>query len=121
MSKYKIGNLEAIMLVLIIVVTHTISSLPRQLLVSTKSATILNLIYVSIIATLLAFLIFKLFKKFPGQDIIDISFFVGGKVFRNIVHKDLYHFSLYFLHLSKIIYVYQINQLYNNYHPYEIV
>ncbi len=100
MSKYKIGNLEAIMLVLIIVVTHTISSLPRQLLISTKSATILNLIYVSIVATLLAFLIFKLFKKFPGQDIIDISYFVGGKVFRDIVGII---FILYFLISSSIL------------------
>ena len=100
MSKYKIGTLEAIMVVLIIVVTHTISSLPRQLLVSTKSATIINLIYVSIIATFLAFLIYKLFKKFPGQDIIDISYFVGGKIFRNITGTI---FILYFLVSSSIL------------------
>lgn len=100
MSKYKIGNLEAIMLVLIIVVTHTISSLPRQLLVSTKSATIINLIYVSIIATLLALSIYKLFKKFPGQDIIDISYFVGGKFLRNIIGII---FILYFLISSGIL------------------
>ena len=100
MSKYKIGNLEAIMIVLIIVVTHTISSLPRQLLVSTKSATIINLIYVSIIATILAFTIFKLLKKFPGQDIIDISYFVGGKIFRNIIGII---FILYFLVSSSVL------------------
>ena len=64
MSKSKIGTVEAIMLILTIVVTHTILSLPRDLLTATKSATILNLIYVSIIAVLIAYLIFKLFKRF---------------------------------------------------------
>ena len=100
MLKSKIGTVEAIMLILIIVVTHTISSLPRELLASTKSATIINLIYVSIIAVFLAYLIFTLFKKFPGLDIIDISEFVGGKIFRNIVGVI---FILYFLISSSIL------------------
>lgn len=100
MLKSKIGTVEAIMLILTIVVTHTISSLPRELLVSTKSATIINLIYVSIIAIFLAYLIFRLFKKFPGADIIDISEFVGGKIFRNIIGVI---FILYFLTSSSIL------------------
>ena len=33
MTKSKIGTLEAIMLILIVIVTHTISSLPRETLV----------------------------------------------------------------------------------------
>lgn len=85
MLKSKIGTLEAIMAFLTIIVTHTISSLPRQILVFTKSATIINLIYVSLIAIFIAYLIFKLFKNFPGSDIIDVSEFVGGKPFKNIV------------------------------------
>lgn len=85
MNSSKINTIEAIMLVLTIVVTHTILSLPRSILVSTKSATILNLIYVSIIAILISYFIYKLFKNFSGADIIDVSEFLGGKVFRNIV------------------------------------
>lgn len=85
MNSSKINTIEAIMLVLTIVVTHTILSLPRSILVSTKSATILNLIYVSIIAILISYFIYKLFKNFSGTDIIDVSEFLGGKVFRNIV------------------------------------
>ena len=64
MLKSKIGTVEAIMLILTIVLTHTISTLPRELLVSTKSATLINLIYVSIIAVLLAYLVFRLLKIF---------------------------------------------------------
>jgi len=72
MTKSKIGTTEAIMLVLTIIITHTISSLPREILVSTKSATIINLIFVSILAILFSYLIVKLMKNFGGSDIIDI-------------------------------------------------
>ena len=85
MQKSKIGTLEAIMLVLTIVITHTILSLPRDILSSQKSASLINLIYVGIIAIIIAYLIFKLFKNFPGLDIIDISELIGGKVFKNII------------------------------------
>lgn len=83
--KSKIGTIEAIMLILSIVVTHTILSLPNDILTSMKSSSIINLIYVSIIAIVIAYLVFRLLKNFPGLDIIDISEFIGGKVFKNII------------------------------------
>lgn len=100
MTKSKIGTLEAIMLILSIVVTHTISSLPRELLVSTKSATIFNLIFVSILAIILSYLIVKLLKNFPGSDIIDIADYIGGKVLKTILGII---FILYFLFSSSIL------------------
>ena len=65
MTKSKIGTLEAIMLILSIVVTHTILSMPREILVSSKSAAIINLIFVSIIAIAISYLIVRLLKNFP--------------------------------------------------------
>lgn len=100
MSKPKIGTLEAIMIILTVVVTHTILTLPSDILTSMKSASILNLIYVSIIAIIIAYLIFRLFKKFPGLDIIDISEFVGGKVLKNIIGII---FIAYFLITSSML------------------
>lgn len=100
MTKSKIGTTEAIMLVLTIIITHTISSLPREILVSTKSATIINLIFVSILAILFSYLIVKLMKNFGGSDIIDISEYLGGKVFKNIIGII---FILYFLVSSSIL------------------
>lgn len=85
MSKSKIGTLEAIMLVLTIIVAHTMLSLPNHILATYKSASILNIIYVSILAILIAYVIFLLCKNFPGLDIIDISDWIGGKVFKNMV------------------------------------
>lgn len=100
MTKSKIGTLEAIMLILSIVVTHTILSLPRNILVSTKSASIINLIYVSILAILISCFIVKLLKGFAGQDIIDISEYLGGKIFKTIIGII---FISYFLISSSIL------------------
>lgn len=100
MTKSKIGTIEAIMLVLIIIVTHTISSLPREILVSTKSATIINLLFVSILAILFSYFIVKLMKNFSGADIIDISEYLGGKVFKNVVG---FIFISFFLVSSSIL------------------
>lgn len=85
MSKTKIGTIEAIMLILTVVVVHSMLSLPKNILSTQKSASLLNIIYISIVAICLAYLIYRLFKKFPGLDIIDISELLGGKIFKNIV------------------------------------
>ena len=94
MSKTKLGTAEAIMIILTVIVARSILSLPTDILNGFKSATILNLIYVSIIAILIVLLICKLFKKFPGLDIIDICEITGGKVFKNIIGSI---FIIYFL------------------------
>jgi spore germination protein (amino acid permease) len=100
MSKSKIGTAEAVMLVLTIVVAHAMLSMPRNILVSTKSSTIINLIFVSILAISLAYLVVKLLKNFAGLDIIDISEYLGGKIFKTIVGII---FILYFLISSSML------------------
>ncbi len=100
MTKTKIGTLEAIMLVLTVIIARTISSLPREAMARTKSATIINLIFVGIIAVLLSFLIVKLLRNFAGSDIIDISEYLGGKVFKTIIGVI---FMAHFLVTSSIL------------------
>lgn len=85
MAKSKIGTIEAIMLILTIVVAHSVLSMPTNILSSYKSASILNVIYVGIIAIGIAYIIYKLLKNFPSMDIVDISEAIGGKVFKNLV------------------------------------
>ncbi len=94
MTKSKIGTLEAIMLILIVIVTHTISSLPRETLVSTKSATIINLVFVSFLAILFSYLLVRLMKNFAGCE------YLGGKVLKNIIGII---FIFYFLFSSSIL------------------
>ena len=90
----QISNFQAIALILIIVTNHLILGTPRALIAETGTGTILNMIYVFILAILLVFIITKLFSNFNGKDIIDISEFLGGKVLKVIVGIV---FIIYFL------------------------
>lgn len=99
MNHSKIDTTQAIMLVLCIVIVHTVLSLPKTLLSNTKSATILNIIYVTAIALVFVYIIYRLFKKFPGMDILDISEVLGGKIFKNIFGAI---FIVYFIVSSSI-------------------
>lgn len=100
MSKVKIGTMEAIAIIVSIVVSHTISSLPSNVLSNTKSATIINLVFLSFVAILITYIIYRLLKNFGGLDIIDISELLGGKVFKNIIGSI---FISYFIVNSAIL------------------
>lgn len=85
MNYSKIGTLEAIMLILSVIIVHTVLSLPKALVNLTKSATLINIIYVSILAILIVYVICKILKHFPGMDLLDISEFLGNKLLKNII------------------------------------
>ena len=94
MNIKKIGTFEAIMLFLSFVVAHTVLSLPKSLVDSTKSSTLLNILFVTVLAIIFVYFVCNILKKFPGMDIIDISEFVGGKFLKNIIG---YFFISYFI------------------------
>lgn len=100
MNHSKIGTVEAIMIILVTIVTHTVLSLTRNLINVTYSATLINLVYIGIIAFFFIFLVVKLFKNFPGCDIIDISEILGGKILKTILGIV---FIFYFLFTSCIL------------------
>ncbi len=98
-STTKIGSIEAIFLVLTVMINHIILNLPKNILVTTGSASLLNIIFITLIALGLVYFLCKLLKRFPGLDIIDISNFLGGKVLKYIIGIL---FILYFLITSSI-------------------
>lgn len=100
MTNCKMSTAEAIALILTIFGAHSIVSMPRNLLLTTKSATIINIIYVGFIAIVITFLIVKMMKKFPSCDLIDISEYLGGKVFKTIIG---FIFIAYFIFSSSIL------------------
>ena len=100
MNESKLSTLEAISLILTITIAHTVLSLPRILLSNTKSAILLNLVYVTVIVIVLVYIIYKCFKHFPGMDILDISEFIGGKFLKTILGTC---FILYFTISSSIL------------------
>ena len=97
MDKYKIGSKEAIAILLTITIVRTFVSLPTYILYSIKSATILNILYVGIIAILITILIYKLMKNFKGLDIIDISETLGGNLLKNIIG------SIFIIYFRKVL------------------
>ena len=84
-SNFKIGKAEAICAVCIIMVNRIILNLPYSILNSTKSGSLINLIYIGIIGLFFVCILNKLFKKFPISDIIDLAEFCGGKFLKTAV------------------------------------
>lgn len=93
-STDKIGNIEAIFLILTIMINHIILNLPKSLISFSGSATILNILFMIIIILLLTYLVCSLLKHFPGLDILDISDFLGGKKLKYTIGAL---FMIYFL------------------------
>ena len=100
METSKITTAEAISIVLGIFVAYTLVALPRSMLETTKTATLINLIYVGIIALLITFLIYKLLLKFPGSDIVDVAEYLGGKPLKTLIGIV---FIFYFFFSSSIL------------------
>lgn len=92
----KIGSLEALSLLLVVVLNHVILSLPKNVIAKTGSSSLLNIIFVSILAFLFMMFIVRIFNKFPGHDILNISSFIGGKFLKyltGILFYIFYKFS----------------------------
>ena len=95
MSTEKIGKIEAICLMLIIVINELIINVPNMIILDTKTGSTLNIIYVSILAVAFAYIICKLFKPFYGKDILDVSEYVGGRVLKIILGVLFILFFIY--------------------------
>ena len=97
MKAEKIGKFEAICLMIIIIVNAIVLNIPNIIVLSTGSSAIINVIYVGAIAIAFSVILFKLFDKFSGKDILDVSEYVGGKILKLIVGTA---FLVFFLILS---------------------
>lgn len=84
MKSEKIGFVEAVCTLLIITLSHLILTLPKTIIQSQGSSSILNILYVTVVASITIFIVTKLYKNFKGKDILDISDFLFGKVFKFI-------------------------------------
>lgn len=85
MNTEKLGYMEAISIITIVIINKVILILPKEIISATGSAAWLNTLYVSIIAVLIAWFISFLFKKFQGYDILDVSEFLGGNTLKTII------------------------------------
>ena len=85
MNYTKLGNFEAICLIVVLFVNHMVLNLPQMILDNSGSASTLNCIYILALVLAFVLIIAKLFKNFLGLDIIDISEFLGGKFLKILV------------------------------------
>lgn len=85
MNTHKIGSIEAIALVSIVMTNHILLNMPENIINTTGSSAWINVVFVSILAISITFLICKLFERFSGKDILDICEYVGGKWFKFVI------------------------------------
>ena len=81
MDNTKIGFAEALCVLLIFILSHLIVILPKITIQSQGSASIINVIYITLLAVFFIFVFNLLYKNFKGMDILDISNFLFRKVF----------------------------------------
>lgn len=100
----KISNYEAICGFLIISIANLVLTSGKILIKSEKSASILNSLFVSILALLIFLIMSKYLKKFNGKNLIDLSEILGGKYFKFLIGflYIVYFFIRYAIFLRKI-------------------
>lgn len=85
MDNTKIGNKEAIALLVTITFNHIILNITKTILETTASASLLNILYIAIITIIFTCIICYFLNKFPTFDLIDISNYLGGNVLKWII------------------------------------
>ncbi len=85
MDNTKIGNKEAIALLVTITFNHVIFNGIKTIINTTSSASLLNILYVGILSIIFTCVMCYFLNKFPTFDIIDISNYLGGKKLKWII------------------------------------
>lgn len=108
MSVEKIGKIEAISLILLIVINELVLNVPSMVILPVGTGSTLNILFVSVIAIFFTIIICKLFEPFTGKNILEISEYVGGKIFKIIIGIL---FILFFILISSLSVRYLANSL----------
>lgn len=80
MTLDKIGSIEAIVLVCVVMTNQILLNLPESIIESCGSSAWLNVIYITVIVVLFTMLLCKLFKVFSGKDILDVCEYTGRQM-----------------------------------------
>lgn len=85
MQNQKISNFEAISFLIVLSISGVVLSTSRILIKNCGSASLLNVLFITLIAFVLTLILCLLSKNFTGQSLLNISEFLGGKVLKNII------------------------------------
>lgn len=100
MDSKKIGNSQAIAIIVTMTVSQLILNILYNIVSQSKTAAIINIIYIGIIVTIVSYIIVRLLSKFPTFDILDISDYLYGKIFKTIIG---FLFLAYFLFFTAML------------------
>ncbi len=85
MNLTKLETVEAIAVLTIVMANKIILNLPKAIISATGSSAWLTTLLIILLSFLLGFLFIKLLKKFPGEDLLDISKFLGGPFLQKLI------------------------------------
>ena len=85
MNIRKIGSFEAIALVCIVITNQILLNIPETIIQQSGSSAWINVIFISIVAITFTVIVCKLFERFTGKDILDVSEYVGGSTLKFII------------------------------------
>lgn len=85
MNSFKIGAYEGLCILLILTISHILLNVPKIILDEMGSASALNIIYVTILTIIIVAILIRLYKNFPGKDILDVSQYLFGSFFKKII------------------------------------
>lgn len=85
MGERKIENSECIALLVMIMFNHIILNITKTIITYTGSSSLLNILFISVIALIIVSFTTFILKKFPTYDILDISHYIGGNFFKSII------------------------------------
>ena len=117
MDSKKIGLIEAKKIVCIVTITNVLLNAPKNILKTTGSGAILNVIYITFLALALGYIIYLLFRNFQNSDILDVGEFLAGNWLKVILGIFFILFLLFYASTVlrdigenlKIIYFHHVN------------
>ena len=104
MENTKIGNKEAIALLVTITFNQLIINGSKAILNTTSSASLLNILFISIIVILFTCAICFFLNKFPAFDLIDISKYLGGNFLKWII--GLLYITYFIIFSGNLLYLF---------------
>lgn len=76
------GRFEAISILVMLIISQLLLNLPRILMETAGTAAWILAVYISIITFLIFWIITRLYRRFEGMDLLDISEYIGGSILR---------------------------------------
>lgn len=100
MKENTLTLVEAILLIVIVEITHILLDFPNELIKMCSSSVLLNIIFITILALIFFLIVNFLFKPFKTGNILDVANFVGGKNLKFILSAI---YLIYLIIVSAIV------------------